>query len=108
MKGFFYPSYLLCPETYTWHPIEKCVELLDHSKYCRFAAPDDVDQDQNEKIDDVKIRLKLRENSEIKVFRFREFCEILNPSFVPQFTHLVTGYCKLFGSKFSSGVLIKF
>ncbi|XP_075751549.1 arginyltransferase 1 isoform X8 [Rhipicephalus microplus] len=35
-KGSFSPSRLLCPETYTWHPIEKCKPLLDVNKYCRF------------------------------------------------------------------------
>ncbi|XP_076373983.1 arginyltransferase 1 isoform X6 [Tachypleus tridentatus] len=35
-KGNYYPSFLLCPETYTWHPIEKCTPKLDVSKYSRF------------------------------------------------------------------------
>ncbi|XP_022242389.1 arginyl-tRNA--protein transferase 1-like isoform X3 [Limulus polyphemus] len=35
-KGNYYPSFLLCPETYTWHPIEKCTPKLDISKYSRF------------------------------------------------------------------------
>ncbi|CAG0886473.1 unnamed protein product [Cyprideis torosa] len=34
-KGQYTPSYLLCPETYTWHRIENCRPLLDNSKYCR-------------------------------------------------------------------------
>ncbi|XP_063976059.1 arginyl-tRNA--protein transferase 1 isoform X2 [Diachasmimorpha longicaudata] len=29
------PSFLLCPETYTWHPIEKCTPKLDKDKYSR-------------------------------------------------------------------------
>ncbi|XP_067141052.1 arginyl-tRNA--protein transferase 1 isoform X1 [Centruroides vittatus] len=34
-KGNFEPSYLLCPEVYSWHPIEKCKPKLDISKYHR-------------------------------------------------------------------------
>uniref|UniRef100_A0A663MWH8 Arginyl-tRNA--protein transferase 1 n=1 Tax=Athene cunicularia TaxID=194338 RepID=A0A663MWH8_ATHCN len=35
-KGQYRPSDLLCPETYVWTPIERCLPLLEHSKYCRF------------------------------------------------------------------------
>ncbi|KFO85655.1 Arginyl-tRNA--protein transferase 1, partial [Buceros rhinoceros silvestris] len=35
-KGQYQPSDLLCPETYVWTPIEQCLPLLEHSKYCRF------------------------------------------------------------------------
>uniref|UniRef100_UPI00398E9E5B arginyl-tRNA--protein transferase 1 isoform X2 n=1 Tax=Pristiophorus japonicus TaxID=55135 RepID=UPI00398E9E5B len=34
-KGQYYPSGLLCPETYVWVPIEKCRTKLDQSKYSR-------------------------------------------------------------------------
>ena len=34
-KGQYRPSFLLCPETYRWQPIEKCVPKLDRSKYAR-------------------------------------------------------------------------
>lgn len=44
-KGQFHPSFLLCPETFTWHPIEKCLPLLDSSKYCRFASSETVDRE---------------------------------------------------------------
>ncbi|VDN97486.1 unnamed protein product [Rodentolepis nana] len=36
-KGAFSPSYLVCPETNTWVPIERCKRLLDVQKYARFA-----------------------------------------------------------------------
>ncbi|XP_055312807.1 arginyl-tRNA--protein transferase 1-like isoform X2 [Sitodiplosis mosellana] len=36
-KGKLHPSYLLCPETYTWHLInDDILKLLDESKYSRF------------------------------------------------------------------------
>ncbi|CAF4350710.1 unnamed protein product, partial [Adineta steineri] len=36
--GQYKPSFLLCPETYTWHPIEKCIPLLNAHKYARFET----------------------------------------------------------------------
>ena len=35
-KGALSPSFLLCPEVYSWHPIEKCRPVLDQSRYARF------------------------------------------------------------------------
>ncbi|KAJ7400426.1 Arginyl-tRNA--protein transferase 1 [Pitangus sulphuratus] len=35
-KGQYRPSDLLCPETYVWTPIERCLPLLENSKYSRF------------------------------------------------------------------------
>ncbi|XP_021356887.1 arginyl-tRNA--protein transferase 1-like isoform X1 [Mizuhopecten yessoensis] len=43
-KGQYFPSFLLCPETYTWLPIAECAPKLDVNKYSRFAA-DDVEDD---------------------------------------------------------------
>ncbi|KAF6023847.1 ATE1 [Bugula neritina] len=36
-KAKFSPSYLLCPETYLWVPIEQCLPKLDVSKYSRLC-----------------------------------------------------------------------
>lgn len=45
-KGKLAGSVLLCPETYKWIPIEKCIPKLEISKYCRLN--DDVDaMDEN-------------------------------------------------------------
>ncbi|GLG94579.1 Eukaryotic translation initiation factor 5A [Gryllus bimaculatus] len=35
-KAAYTPSYLLCPETYTWHPVVECKCKLDQNRYCRF------------------------------------------------------------------------
>ena len=36
-KGRLYPSYLLCPEVYTWHELnESLISKLDQAKYVRF------------------------------------------------------------------------
>ncbi|XP_030851028.1 arginyl-tRNA--protein transferase 1 isoform X1 [Strongylocentrotus purpuratus] len=42
-KGQFYPSSLLCPEAYIFHPIEDCLPKLDVNKYSRFASDDEAD-----------------------------------------------------------------
>lgn len=34
-KGNLVPSYLLCPETFYWIPISKCIPLLEVNKYSR-------------------------------------------------------------------------
>ncbi|XP_065305433.1 arginyl-tRNA--protein transferase 1 isoform X3 [Dermacentor albipictus] len=55
-KGNFSPSRLLCPETYTWHPIEKCKPLLDANKYCRFEQdPTKGDENAVQDLDEVLI-----------------------------------------------------
>ncbi len=105
-KGFFNPSYLLCPEVYSWHPIEICVDLLEKNKYSRFAAKDINELDKNDSVNDVRIRVKLGKDT--RIFKFSDFCEYLNRGYVPQFRHLIEGYCRLFGNKFSKHVLIKF
>ncbi|XP_041124342.1 arginyl-tRNA--protein transferase 1 isoform X2 [Polyodon spathula] len=40
-KGQYRPSDLLCPETYVWVPIERCLPKLDLTRYSRFnEAPE--------------------------------------------------------------------
>uniref|UniRef100_A0A182YE49 Arginyl-tRNA--protein transferase 1 n=1 Tax=Anopheles stephensi TaxID=30069 RepID=A0A182YE49_ANOST len=59
-KSNLQPSYLLCPETYTWHPLDKTVlAKLDAHKYCRLN--DDAEaQDANHTTEqDVKETLVL-------------------------------------------------
>ncbi|CAN7988184.1 unnamed protein product [Ixodes hexagonus] len=58
-KGNFSPSYLLCPETYTWHPIEKCRPLLDINKYSRFEQDkSEEDKDAVTNLNEVSILFK--------------------------------------------------
>ena len=105
-KGQFIPSYLTCPETFTWHPIETCSALLEKNKYCRFGEENSNEPDEVN-IEHIKIRVKFRD-SEMKIFGLEEFCGYLNESYIPHFRRLVQGYCKLFGKQFSDRVLIKF
>ncbi|XP_064595718.1 arginyl-tRNA--protein transferase 1-like [Liolophura sinensis] len=45
-KGQYNPSFLLCPETFRWQPIEKCLPKLDQNKYSRLEEDrDKVDED---------------------------------------------------------------
>jgi len=37
VQGQYYPSFLLCPETYGWYPVEECASKLNVNKYSRFA-----------------------------------------------------------------------
>ncbi|CAF1414654.1 unnamed protein product [Rotaria magnacalcarata] len=57
-KGQYKPSFLLCPETYTWHRIEKCVQLLNSHKYARFESdPTKVDEDEENNIEQLQMRI---------------------------------------------------
>jgi len=57
-KGQYKPSYLLCPETYTWHRIEKCIPLLNSNKYARFELDlTKVDENEESNIEHLKLRV---------------------------------------------------
>jgi arginine-tRNA-protein transferase len=47
-KGNFSPSFLLCPETYQWQPIERCLVKLDQSKYARFVDKPEHEREEVE------------------------------------------------------------
>ena len=54
-KGQYSPSYLACPETYSWIPIEKCAPKLDVEKYSRLDETDKEDAPVN--VNNVRILL---------------------------------------------------
>ncbi|XP_069836361.1 arginyl-tRNA--protein transferase 1 isoform X6 [Dendropsophus ebraccatus] len=55
-KGQYKPSQLLCPETYSWVPIEKCLPLLETSKYSRFNSnPREGDKDHFTELNRVRV-----------------------------------------------------
>ena len=41
LQGRYSPSYLVCPETYNWVPIERCLPKLEDSKYSRLDDSND-------------------------------------------------------------------
>ncbi|XP_063589964.1 arginyl-tRNA--protein transferase 1-like isoform X1 [Penaeus indicus] len=68
-KGNYSPSFLLCPETYIWVPIEKAVPKLDIAKYCRFNDdPSAVDENGDV---DLKQILVLHERELMKYSTFQ-------------------------------------
>ncbi|XP_063817917.1 arginyl-tRNA--protein transferase 1 isoform X2 [Pseudophryne corroboree] len=55
-KGQYKPSELLCSESYTWVPIEKCLPLLERSKYTRFNSnPKEGDKDRLTELGRVRV-----------------------------------------------------
>lgn len=96
-KGNFSPSYLLCPETYTWHPVEKCKPLLDKSKYCRLEQ-DDCREDGNKvsNLDDVLILYNR------KVTTYKRYRELKGDSDRPE----VEEYASLVGRKNVKSILL--
>ncbi|XP_060077478.1 arginyl-tRNA--protein transferase 1-like isoform X2 [Ylistrum balloti] len=54
-KGQYFPSFLLCPETYTWLPIAECTPKLDVNKYSRFAAEEVEDEGGKLEINNVLV-----------------------------------------------------
>ena len=50
-KGKYSPSFLSCPETYTWHSLASCVPLLDKSSYSRLDR--DIVNVDKDKVTDI-------------------------------------------------------
>ena len=44
-KGQYKPSWLLCPESYTWQTIAECLPKLDRIKYLKLCETSDEDED---------------------------------------------------------------
>ncbi|KAH9507257.1 Arginyl-tRNA--protein transferase 1 [Bulinus truncatus] len=54
-KGQFSPSFLACPESYTWVPIELCRPKLDASKYARLSEDGAEDKDKDFDVNQVLV-----------------------------------------------------
>ncbi|KAM9327162.1 arginyl-tRNA--protein transferase 1 [Gastrophryne carolinensis] len=55
-KGQYKPSQLLCPESYIWVPIEKCIPALERTKYSSFTSNlEERDKDQVTELGRVRI-----------------------------------------------------
>nr|XP_023026125.1 arginyl-tRNA--protein transferase 1 [Leptinotarsa decemlineata] len=74
-KGKLTPSFLLCPETYCWIPIEKCIEKLDAQKYSRLN--EDLDAlDRNIPSRKEVLDMKVIYRRKLIYFRdFKQYCE---------------------------------
>ncbi|VDK40069.1 unnamed protein product [Taenia asiatica] len=60
-KSGFSPSYLTCPVTYTWVPVDQCKRLLDQNKYSRLSQVDVEDPLTIPPDDEVMVQLPLSE-----------------------------------------------
>lgn len=96
-KGQYRPSFLLCPETYRWQPIEKCVPKLDHSKYARLEEEEGhALEPVEEYIDQVKL---------LNVFMpVRMYSSLKTKS--SELTAHVTEYAALVGKRVSSRAIL--
>ncbi|CAI2360824.1 unnamed protein product [Moneuplotes crassus] len=76
-KGEYYPSQLLCPETFRWYDLEPLRKKIDEHGYCRFA------EEGVEKIEDHKITQSEAEDfSKSFFFYFKDYKMILPISMV--------------------------
>ncbi|XP_026560688.1 arginyl-tRNA--protein transferase 1 isoform X1 [Pseudonaja textilis] len=58
-KGQYRPSDLLCPETYTWIPLEQCLPSLEQSKYSRLNQDSKIDDEgMMKELDQVQVLYK--------------------------------------------------
>jgi len=106
-KGQYRPSYLLCPEAFTWHPIEDCIPLIENRKYSRLN-PDakDKDIDVVESIDEVKI--KTDEGDSHVILPYKDFISLVSRRHRPKVKENVEGYGQLFGKQLLNNVYLKF
>jgi len=97
-KGAYYPSLLLCPEVYSWHPIEYCIPLLEKSKYSRFNEdPEAKDPEQVVNVNHVSVLYHHR------AMTYHQYIS-LNPSH--QQLEEVVQYANLVGNKLSRKMLL--
>nr|CDS28700.1 arginyl tRNA protein transferase 1 [Hymenolepis microstoma] len=61
-KQAFSPSYLACPETYNWVPIERCERLLDKNKYTRLADCNEKRLSSSVSKDEPRLQLSFSED----------------------------------------------
>lgn len=104
-KKQFKPSFLLCPEAKTWHPIQHALPKLQFSKYSRLNEDTNArDVDESIAIDYRHIQVTLRRKY---VYTFREIL-----SFIEREEHRqeleeeVTEYVSLVGRNFAKTVVL--
>lgn len=97
-KGAYSPSFLLCPEVYTWHPIESCLPLLERSKYSRLNEdPQAKDANLPENLNGVSI---LFHNEAMTFQKFLSFNSAVDH------VEEVSEYASLVGDKLSKCMLL--
>lgn len=89
-KGKLSPSYLVCPETYSWIPIEKCIPLLEVNKYSRLNDDIDALDDNAPSEEDV---LKTKIVYRFRLMSFRDYKTIIDDEKYREIGHLVGKTC---------------
>ncbi|XP_057304874.1 arginyl-tRNA--protein transferase 1-like isoform X3 [Hydractinia symbiolongicarpus] len=99
-KGRYDPSYLLCPEAYTWQPYPSCVPKLDANKYSR------LEEDESKKpvTIDVNSTLILHQSQAMPFFIY---LSMVKPRDKKEQTKEVTEYSNLAGITASSMLLYR-
>ncbi|XP_033733323.1 arginyl-tRNA--protein transferase 1-like isoform X2 [Pecten maximus] len=54
-KSHYSPSFLLCPETYTWIPVSGCIPKLGIREYSRLATEGVEDSDRQQEVDNIPV-----------------------------------------------------
>ncbi|XP_072883783.1 arginyl-tRNA--protein transferase 1 isoform X6 [Hemitrygon akajei] len=91
-KGQYHPSDLLCPETYSWEPIEMCRAKLDQSKYSRLNEDSNA-EDENSLQNLNKVRI-LYKNTVMPYNIYRKRQKRINDeAVVQQYASLVGQAC---------------
>jgi len=99
-KGQYHPSYLLCPETYTWQPIRDCKSKLDVSKYSRLETnPDNIDKNFGINIGEASI-LHNRSACKYSLYRAIVSCRDIDDE------EEIEEYCRLVGNTCAKRMLL--
>ncbi|PNF20433.1 Arginyl-tRNA--protein transferase 1 [Cryptotermes secundus] len=97
-KASYKPSFLLCPEAYTWHPVSECKTRLDRSKYCRFNDdPSAKDRDGEIVLNEVLV---------LSHHRAMLYCTYVTMDQTENDAEEVTQYAKLVGMKCARRMLL--
>lgn len=98
-KGQYYPSFLLCPEVFSWHPIEECSPKLDKNRYSRFADPDKEDEGGRVDLDSVMILHRRM------AMTYQQY-KLLNPKTKTQHDDVVRKYAGFVGQSCATRMLL--
>ncbi|XP_039448621.1 arginyl-tRNA--protein transferase 1 isoform X2 [Culex pipiens pallens] len=100
-KSNLSPSFLLCPEVYSWHPLDqRVIGLLDRSKYCRLNEDPAAEDGNRTRPSDVRNVLILHGSS------YQRYSSYLKEIGSPELEENVITYAKLVGKVCSGRMLL--
>ncbi|GAB6018533.1 Arginyl-tRNA--protein transferase 1 [Chamberlinius hualienensis] len=97
-KGQYKPSFLLCPETFTWQPIEDAKKKLDVAKYSRLDENSKSDSEEVIKKDELMILYKRN------AITYKDYCEVKRVG--ENEKRDISTYAELVGRKAASRILL--